>query len=242
MRVVVNPDYETLSEEAAEIIAKAVLGKPTLTLGLPTGSTPLGMYDALIRKHRSEALDFSGVRTFNLDEYAGISPDHPQSFHGYMRTRFFNLVNLLRKNIHIPDGSPDIDATVEADRYESAIIEAGGIDLLIVGIGGNGHIAFNEPGSPFDSRTRVVALAPETIQKVTKEFGSSEGIPRTAITMGIGTILDARRILLLASGAAKADMVRRAMRDRVTDAVPASALQLHSNVIAILDEAASAKL
>ena len=242
MRIVVTPDYESLSEEAAEVVAKAVLAKPTLSLGLPTGSTPLGMYQALIRKHRSGGLDFSSAKTFNLDEYAGISPAHPQSFHTYMRARFFDYVNLAAKNTHIPDGSPDTNPTVEANRYESSIYQSGGIDLLIVGVGMNGHIAFNEPGSPFDSRTRVVTLAPETLKKVSQEFGTSKGIPQIAITVGIGNVLEARRILMLASGAAKAEIVRRALRGPVSEAVPASALQLHPDVITILDEEASGTL
>ena len=236
MRVVVTPDYETLSEEAAAVVAKAMLATPAVTLGLPTGTTPIGMYEALIRKHRSEGLDFSTVKTFNLDEYVGLSPHDPQSFRRYMQTRFFGQINVASKNTHIPDGAPGIDPAAEAGRYEKAINEAGGIDLLIVGVGNNGHVAFNEPGSPFDSRTRLVTLAPETIQKVAKEFGRTKDIPNTAITIGIGTILSARRILMLASGAAKAEIVRRALRGPVSEAVPASALQLHSDVIAIVDE------
>jgi len=238
MRVLVTPDYRTLSEEAAELIARSIRTKAGLTLGLPTGNTPLGMYEELVRKHRNEGLDFSGVRTFNLDEYLGPVRDHPQSYHSYMQARFFDYVNVRRENTDIPDGSPGIDANAECDRYESAIRDAGGIDLLIVGIGANGHIAFNEPGSSFDSRTRVVSLAPETIANATKYFSSEGKVPRTAITIGIRTILDARRILLLASGRTKAKAVDRALRDPVSESLPASALQLHPDVIAILDEAA----
>ena len=223
MRVLVTPDYQALSQEAAAIVDKSLHAKPALTLGLPTGQTPLGMYEQLIRKHRTEGLDFSAVKTFNLDEYAGISPEDPRSFHAYMRSRFFDHININPSNAHIPDD--------QYERYEHLIRESGGIDLLIVGIGLNGHIAFNEPGSSFDSRTRVVTLAPETIQAASQE------IPHTAITMGIGTILEARKILLLASGAKKAEILRRALRGPVTEAVPASALQLHPNVIVITDKA-----
>jgi glucosamine-6-phosphate deaminase len=233
MRVLVTPDYRTLSEEAAAILAKSIRAKPTLTLGLPTGQTPLGMYEALTRKHRLEELDFSGVRTFNLDEYFGMSPDNPQSYHAYMRSRLFDHVNVTPQNIHIPDGSPGIDPEIECERYENMIRQSGGIDLLIVGIGANGHVAFNEPGSPFDSRTRVVTLAPETIQNAGKN------IPPTAITIGIGTILEAGRILLLASGAAKAEILSRALGGPISETVPASALQLHPDVIVIMDEAAA---
>jgi glucosamine-6-phosphate deaminase len=233
MRVLVTPDYRTLSEEAAAILTKSIRVKPGLTLGLPTGQTPLGMYEELIRKHRSEALDFSTVKTFNLDEYVGISADDPHSYHAYMRANLFDHVNVSPHNTHIPDGSPGVDPAVECARYENLIRQSGGIDLLIVGIGVNGHIGFNEPGSPFDSRTRVVTLATETIQKAGKD------IPPTAITMGIGTILDSDRILLVAAGINKAEIVGRALRGPVSEAVPASALQLHSDVIVIMDEEAA---
>jgi glucosamine-6-phosphate deaminase len=233
MRVLVTPDYQTLSEEAAAILAKSIRANPTISLGLPTGQTPLGMYEELIRRHRSEGLDFSGVRTFNLDEFVGVSTDDPRSYHAYMQSRVFDHVNINSQHAHIPDGSPGADPVVECERYEDMIRQTGGIDLLIVGIGTNGHIAFNEPGSPFDSRTRVVTLAPETIQN------AGIDIPHAAITMGIGTILDAGRILLLASGSKKAEILRRALRGPVSEAVPASAVQRHSDVIVIMDEAAA---
>ena len=225
MRVLVTPDYQALSEEAAAIVDKSVRANPALTLGLPTGQTPLGMYEQLIAKHRTEGLDFAAVKTFNLDEYAGLSPDDPRSFRAYMRSRFFDHINANPMNTHIPDN--------DFQRYEDLIRESGGIDLLIVGIGLNGHIAFNEPGSSFDSRTRLVTLAPETIQAAGQE------IPHTAITMGIATILEARKILLLASGATKAEILRRALRGPVREAVPASALQRHRDVVVIADEAAT---
>lgn len=224
MRVLVTPDYQTLSEEAAAIVARAIRAKPALTLGLPTGNTPLGLYEQLIRRYQSEKLDFSGVRTFNLDEYIGLPPDDPRSYRSYMSARLFEHINVSPQNTHIPDASSD---------YEDLIRKAGGIDLLIVGIGANGHIAFNEPGSAFDSRTRIVQLAPETIQR------AGSNVPHTAITMGIATILDARKILLLVSGAEKTEVVRRALRGPVSETVPASALQRHSDVIVIMDEAAA---
>lgn len=224
MRVLVTPDYQTLSQEAAAIVARAIRAKPALTLGLPTGHTPLGLYEQLIRRYQSEKLDFSGVRTFNLDEYIGLPPDDPRSYRSYMSARLFEHINVSPQNTHIPDASSD---------YEDLIRKAGGIDLLIVGIGANGHIAFNEPGSAFDSRTRIVQLAPETIQR------AGSNVPHTAITMGIATILDARKILLLVSGAEKTEVVRRALRGPVSETVPASALQRHSDVIVIMDEAAA---
>jgi glucosamine-6-phosphate deaminase len=212
MRVLVTPDYRTLSRQAAEIVAKAVRARPDVTLGLPTGNTPTGMYEELVR----EGLDFSGVRTFNLDEYIGLATDDPRTFHAYMRRTFFDRVNVAPGNIYFPD-----------ENYEQAIRDAGGLDLLILGIGRNGHIAFNEPGASFDSRTRVVNLAPETIAPV-----------RRGITMGIATILDARRILLLSSGADKREITQHALSGPVSESLPATALRQHPNVIAIVDEAA----
>jgi len=231
MRVLVTADYRTLSQTAAELIVKAVRGKAGLVLGLPTGRTPVGMYDELVRLHRNQSHDFSRIRTFNLDEYAGLHAGDPNSFDTYMHRHFFDHVNIPPENTHIPH---------EVANYEAAIRDAGGIDLLIVGIGTNGHIAFNEPGSSFTSRTRTVNLAPETVANATKQFGNN-AVPKQAITMGIGTILESRHILLLASGTAKADIVRRALHGPITESVPASALQQHPNVIAILDEEAKSR-
>jgi glucosamine-6-phosphate deaminase len=212
MRVLVTPDYRTLSRRAAEIVAEAVRLKSELNIALPTGHTPTGMYEELAR----ERLDFSKAKTFNLDEYVGLADDDPRSFHAYMRRTFFDRVNIAPENIHFPD-----------QKYEETIRQAGGIDLLILGIGRNGHIAFNEPGSSFASRTRVVELAPETIAPV-----------RQGITMGIATILEARRILLLASGPGKGKILKEALEGMVSESLPATALQLHSDVTVILDKSA----
>src|SRR5262245_50048796 len=236
MRVLVTRDYQTLSRSAAELVVKAIRTKSDLTVGLPTGKTPLGMYAELVKSYREEHLDFSRLRTFNLDEYVALPHHHPSSYHAYMRQHFFQHVNVPAANIHIPDGTA-LDVDRETNRYENAIRDAGGIDLLIVGIGANGHIAFNEPGAAMDSRTRIVSLAPETMANARQHFGN-EPVPDKAVTMGIGTILEARRILLLAAGEAKADAVKRALGGPVSESVPASALQLHPQVIAILDEAA----
>ena len=239
MRVLVTPDYRTLSCQAAEIIGDAVRFEPRLTLGLPTGSTPLGMYEELVRKHSGENLDFSRVKTFNLDEYIGLAPNHPRSYHTYMHLHFFDHVHIPMKHIHIPDGAPGIDTDLESIRYEQAIQQAGGIDLLVVGIGSNGHIAFNEPGSSFASRTRMVDLARETRANAGRYFVSEDEVPRRAITVGIGTILESRRILLLASGSGKSGAVARALQGPVSEDMPASALQGHSHVTAIFDAAAA---
>jgi glucosamine-6-phosphate deaminase len=229
MRILVTADYQMLSHAAAELIVKAVRGKAEVVLGLPTGRTPLGMYDALVEMYRNQGLDFSRVRTFNLDEYLGLAPAERNSFRAYMHRHLFDHVNIPPENVHIPD---------HVDMYEQAIRETGGIDLLVVGIAANGHIAFNEPGSSFSSRTRVVDLAAETIENAAKQFGKN-AVPTQAVTMGIGTILESRHILLLASGKDKADIVRRALRGPITESVPASVLQTHPNVIAILDEEAN---
>lgn len=233
MRVLVTPDYRELSRQAAGIIADAVQARPDLVLGLPTGGTPLGMYEELVRRHRDEGLDFSRVRTFNLDEYSGLGAHHPKSYHAYMHAYFFDHVNVARESVHIPNAVPG---------YEEAIRKEGGIDLLIVGIGINGHIAFNEPGSSFKSRTREVELLPETRLSARKHFENASDVPQRAVTVGIATILEARRIVLIATGSAKADAVRRALKEPPAEAVPASALQFHSDVTVILDEAAAPDL
>jgi len=229
MRVLVAPDYRTLSRTASELVLKAMRTKRELTLGLPTGNSPLGMYEELVRSYREQQMDFSAITTFNLDEYLGLQRNDPHSYRFYMQEHFFDHVNVPPPNVHIPE---------EAGRYEEQIREAGGIDLLVVGIGLNGHIAFNEPGSSFASRTREVILAPETIANAETHFQGAP-VPSMAITMGIGTILESRCIVLLASGASKADIVRRALNGPVSESVPASALQTHQNVIAILDEDAN---
>src|SRR4051812_44608457 len=230
MRILVTPDYPSLSRSAAEIIIQAVQARRALTLGLPTGSTPLGMYEELVKASHEGRADFSEVRTFNLDEYAGLPPAGPGSFLAYMYEHFFNHVNVPARNVHFPDEDSD---------YEKQIADAGGIDLLVVGIGGNGHIAFNEPGSSFASRTRRVELARETIKNAQKHFGPNP-VPTEAFTMGIGTILDSRQIVLLASGTPKAAIVRLALHGPVSESVPASVLQHHANVTAILDQDAAA--
>jgi glucosamine-6-phosphate deaminase len=232
MRILVTPDYAVLSLTAAEIVLQAVQSRRELNLGLPTGNTPLGMYRELTRAYREGRANFSDLQTFNLDEYAGLAPGDPHRFDTYMRENFFSHVNVSPLNIHFPD---------ETNDYERQISDAGGIDLLVVGIGANGHIAFNEPGSSFGSRTRRVALAPKTIENARKHFGL-DPVPTSAITMGIGTILECRRIVLLASGRPKADIVHQALQGPSSEAVPASALQQHPDVTVIVDTDAARNL
>jgi glucosamine-6-phosphate deaminase len=217
-------------------------GRPTV-LGLPTGSTPVGMYRELIRMHREEGLDFSRVITFNLDEYYPMSPQDRHSYHAWMWENFFKHVNIRPENIHIPDGTVPLDRMEEyCAEYEQAIRRAGGIDLMVLGIGRTGHIGFNEPGSPPTSRTRLVTLDPVTRRDAASGFFGEENVPHQAITMGIGTILEARKIVLLAFGEHKAAVVRKAVEEEPSDAIAASFLQRHLDATFILDEAAAAEL
>lgn len=242
MLLVLKPNSEELGREAARVVANAVRRNPALCLGLATGSTMLAMYQELVRLHRRESLDFSKVVTFNLDEYLGLASNHPQSFHHFMRENFFAHVNVDPENIHIPDGATKGNYQQYCAAYEEAIRNAGGIDLQVLGIGRNGHIGFNEPTSSLGSRTRLKVLSKETIQDNRKFFASQGEIPQCAITMGIGTILESQRILLLASGAPKAAAIAKAIEGPLTASVTASALQLHSDVTFIIDREAGAEL
>lgn len=242
MLVVLEKDAQATGRAAARIVARTIRSKPDLRLGLATGSTPLILYKELIRMHREECLDFSRIVTFNLDEYLGLSADHPQSFRYFMQSNFFQYVNLPAENIHIPDGTIRGGYDEYCASYEAAIRDAGGIDLQILGIGRNGHIGFNEPTSSLASRTRLKVLNAETIEDNKKFFAAGEEVPQCSITVGIGTILDAKRILILANGAPKAEAVAKTIEGPVTAAVTASALQLHPDVTFLLDEAAAARL
>ena len=241
MRVIVEADAEGVSRTAARFVAELVRRKPDCVLGLATGSTPLGLYAELIRLHRQEGLDFARVVTFNLDEYVGLAATHPQSYRSFMQRHLFDHVNLDPRHTHVPDGRA-LDFEAHCGQYERLILEAGGIDLQVLGIGGDGHIAFNEPGSSLGSRTRLKTLAPETIRDNARFFGSEEAVPRLAVTMGVGTILESRRCLLMATGEAKAGAIRDCIEGPVTAQVTASALQLHRDVAAIVDEPAAALL
>jgi glucosamine-6-phosphate deaminase len=236
--VLVCADAEAVSLQAAELFAAEIRAKPDIVLGLATGGTPVGMYDQLVRMHREEGLDFSEVRTFNLDEYLGLAPADPQSYRAFMQKHLFDHINILPANTHVPDGLAT-DTTKQTAQYEAMIESVGGIDLQLLGIGHNGHIAFNEPGSAPDSRTRVIGLAEKTIEFNARFFESIDDVPRRAITVGIGTILGSRRIVMLATGADKADAVRRAIDDEPDVDCPASLLQRHANVTFILDRAAA---
>jgi glucosamine-6-phosphate deaminase len=242
MLVILKRDNEEVNEQAAQLIASAIKKKPSLTLGLATGSTMIGLYQYLARLHKAGSLDFSQVVTFNLDEYLGLPASHPQSYHHFMQENFFRHVNVAPRNIHIPDGSIRGDYDQYCASYEQSIRAAGGIDLQLLGIGRNGHIGFNEPTSSLASRTRLKVLSRETLDDNAKSFGPGEESPRCSITMGIGTILEARKILLLATGASKASPVAKSIEGPITCAVSASALQLHPDVTFILDGPAASQL
>jgi glucosamine-6-phosphate deaminase len=242
MLLVLKSSPEEVGREAARVVANAVRRNPGARLGLATGSTMLGMYRELVRLHREEKLDFSRAVTFNLDEYLGLTSQHPQSFHYFMQQNFFAHVNTMPANIHIPDGGTKGNYQQYCASYENAIRDSGGIDLQVLGIGRNGHIGFNEPTSSLGSRTRLKVLSKETIEDNRKFFTAEEEIPQCAITMGIGTILEAKRVLLLASGPSKAAAIAKAIEGPITASVTASALQLHGDVTFIVDREAGAQL
>lgn len=241
MEMIIQKDAKEASIVAARIVDRLVREKPDAVLGLATGSTPLYLYNELIRMHKEDKLDFSGVTTFNLDEYVGLPPEHPQSYSRFMHEHFFDEVNVPKERIHIPDGmAPDIPTFCAA--YEQAIVDAGGIDLQVLGIGSDGHIAFNEPTSALASRTRIKTLTEQTLRDNARFFKYEEDVPRHAITMGVGTIMEARTCLLLAFGKTKARAVAEAVEGPVTSMVPASVLQLHPVVKVVVDEAAASGL
>lgn len=241
MRVIIHNTATAAGIAAARHIERLVRRKPDCVLGLATGSTPVTAYGELVRMHLEEGLDFSQVTTFNLDEYAGIAATHPQSFRHFMDEKLFRHINILPQQTHVPDGRA-LDFERHCESYERQIADSGGIDLQLLGIGTDGHIAFNEPGSSLGSRTRIKHLAGQTIRDNAKFFGGENQVPKMALTMGVGTILDSRQCLLLAAGAHKANAIRDTVEGPVTAQVTASALQLHRDVIVILDEPAAAKL
>jgi glucosamine-6-phosphate deaminase len=242
MEVIIRPTAERAGRLVASLIAVALRAKPDLVLGLATGHTMERVYEALVAMHRREQLDFSRCTTFNLDEYIGLPKDHPFSYHEYMRQHLFAHVNIDPARTHLPDGmAPDLDG--ECARYEERILSAGGIDLQLLGIGKDGHIGFNEPLSALRSRTRQKALTPSTIaQNAPLCGGDPEKMPRRALTMGVGTILEARECLMLVTGAGKAEILARAVEGPITAMVTGSALQLHPRCRVIVDEAAAVRL
>jgi glucosamine-6-phosphate deaminase len=241
MEVSVLSSYDEICRAAAAVVADVLNAKPNAVLGMATGSTPLGLYQELVRMHREEGLDFTQVTTFNLDEYVGLRPQHPQSYHFFMQENFFRHVNISPGNIYIPSGTTSNYRSF-CEWYERRIEECGGIDVQILGIGSDGHIAFNEPGSSLSSRTRLKTLARSTIEDNARFFDHADDVPIYAITMGVGTILEARTLVLMASGANKAAAVAAMVEGPVTSMTTASALQLHPSALVFLDEPAAGQL
>jgi glucosamine-6-phosphate deaminase len=241
VRVIVVKTKEEMGKVAGSLVAERMRAKPHCVLGLATGSTPIPLYQELIRLHQQEGLDFSTTITFNLDEYIGLPPTHDQSYRYFMNRQLFDHTNINKAGTHVPDGQAD-DIEAHCLAYEMMIEDVGGIDVQVLGIGGNGHIGFNEPGSSLASRTRAVDLTPETIRDNARFFASMDDVPTRAISMGIGTVLESETLLMLATGANKASAIRAALEGPISIACPASALQLHPDVTFVVTEDAATGL
>ncbi|MGI6128752.1 MAG: glucosamine-6-phosphate deaminase [bacterium] len=239
MRIEVVADYETLSKRAAQIVLEMLTERPDAVLALPTGNTPIGLYKELVKAYREGQQDFSKLKAFALDEYASVPPEDEHSFGFFLRHHFIDQVGMGDRFDHLHGNAPDL--TMECSRYEQAILASGGLDLAILGLGVNGHIAFNEPGTPFDSRAHVVNLAASTRDANAGYFPDGFRIPDKGVTMGIGTVLQANQILVMASGKSKAPIVARIITTDPTVDIPASALKNHPNVLFLLDEEAASE-
>ena len=240
MRLYRAKNYNDLSRKAANIISAQVIMKPDCVLGLATGSSPLGTYRQLIEWYKKGDLDFSEVKSVNLDEYKGLPKDNDQSYYYFMHQNFFKDININPENTHIPNGM-EPDSEKECSRYNQVISDLGGIDLQLLGLGHNGHIGFNEPDTAFAKMTHCVDLAPSTIEANKRFFASADDVPRQAYTMGIKTIMQARKILLIVSGEDKAQILYDVLNGPITPHVPASILQLHSEGTVVADEEALSK-
>lgn len=240
MQIHVYQTPELAAQAAATLIASQIISKPDTVLGLPTGSTPVLTYRELIRMNREGVVDFSRVTTFNLDEYVGLDGDHPQSYRYFMNDNLFNHVNIDKANTNVPSGIGDVEENALA--YEAAIAKAGGIDLQFMGIGRNGHIGFNEPADAYSDCTSIIELTESTIDANKRFFDSADEVPRKAISMGVGTIMRARKTLLIATGVDKAEAVRTLVKGPISPKLPASALRLHADAVIVLDAAAASLL
>ncbi|MDO6439851.1 glucosamine-6-phosphate deaminase [Cyclobacterium sp. 1_MG-2023] len=240
MQIQIFQDKESLHRAVAQMFIEAVKVKPNIILGLATGSSPLETYENLIKDHKENGTDYSEVVTFNLDEYIGLEGSHSQSYRYFMNTSLFNGLNIPLGQTNVPSGTGDVNETCEA--YENEITNAGGIDLQLLGIGTNGHIGFNEPGTPFDTRTHVTALTQETIDGNARFFESADSVPKKAVTMGIQSIMGAKKIALIAYGSKKAAAIRDMVNGPITESMPASILQNHPDATLFLDEEAAALL
>ena len=241
MRIYCEKDYNAMSRRAAAVIAAQVVSKPECVLGLATGSTPIGAYRQLVEWHKRGDLSFAQVRSVNLDEYVGLAPTHDQSYRYFMQHNLFDHVDIVPENTNVPNGLA-ADAAAECARYEDVVRALGYADLQLLGLGRNGHIGFNEPGDSFLKETHVVDLTQSTIDANARFFASADDVPRQALTMGIGCIMAARRVLVVASGADKADAVYNVVCGPIAPSCPGSILQLHKDVVLVADEAALSKL
>jgi glucosamine-6-phosphate deaminase len=243
MRLIIQEDYASLSRWAAYYVAARIRSarasaSSRIVLGLPTGSSPLGMYRELIALHRAGKLSFADVVTFNMDEYVGLPEAHPESYHSFMWNHFFNHIDIRPENVHILNGNAS-DLTAECERYEQAIVAAGGIDLFVGGVGADGHIAFNEPGSSLASRTRIKTLTTDTILLNARFFDNDvRQVPRTALTVGVGTVMDAREVLIIVNGHNKSAALAQAVEGALSQKWTITALQQHRKALIVCDEAA----
>ncbi len=237
MNIIKATDYNDLSRKAANIISAQVIMKPDCVLGLATSSSPVGLYSCLVERYKQGDLDFSRVKSVNLDEYRGLTHDNSQSYYYFMNENLFKHINIIPENTHVPDGT-EPDARKACEQHEQIIQSLGGIDLQLLGLGNNGHIGFNEPGTGFEELTHCVALTKSTIQANSRFFDKLEDVPTEAYTMGIKTIMRARKILIVVNGKGKADIVHKSFFGPVTTEVPASILQLHPDVTLVGDEEA----
>lgn len=241
MKIIKAKDYNEMSRKAANILAAQIILKPNSVLGLATGSSPIGTYKELIKMYENGDLDFSDIDTVNLDEYKGITRDNDQSYYYFMNDNLFDHVNIDKERTHVPNGMA-VDAEKECEEYEALIKELGGIDIQLLGLGHNGHIGFNEPSDLFEKMTHVADLKESTIEANKRFFASIDDVPRQAFSMGIGTIMNAKKILVVVSGVDKAEAVKNAFTGPVTPAVPGSILQMHPDVTVICDEEAYSKM
>ena len=247
MRVIIEPDYQSLSQWAANYVANKInAAKPTpekpFVLGCPTGSSPLGMYKALVELNKQGKVSFQNVVTFNMDEYVGLPEEHPESYHSFMWNNFFSHIDIKKENVHILNGNAE-DLEAECANYEKMIQEAGGVDLFMGGIGPDGHIAFNEPGSSLSSRTRVKTLTTDTIIANSRFFDNDiNQVPKTALTVGVGTVMDAKEVMIVCNGHNKARALQQAIEGAVNQMWTITALQMHPHGIIVCDEAACDEL
>ena len=238
MKLIVVNNYEELSKVAAKEFSKVIKEKENVVLGLATGGSPVGMYKELIKMYEKKELNFSKITTVNLDEYIGLNPEHNQSYRYFMNNNLFNHINIDKSNTFVPNGLAE-DLEAQCKEYDQKISELGGIDIQLLGVGNNGHIAFNEPNSELSSGTHIISLTDNTIEANARFFDNIDDVPRKAITMGVGGIMKAKKIILIASGESKAEAIKGIFSGKITTANPATMLQMHRDVTVIVDEAAA---